>query len=227
MLNTEPTAIPADLALRAVRAEAEAADVELLLPGRPEREAILLGLAAVHALSGRGWSLAHAREHVSVTLPGAGAGLDLVATIPVAGPILAALAHGFRRTTVMLSPGAMASGVELMATWRHEAGHVGQIKRGGLAWCIGYGVVPEIVAGAEAPCYGSDIAHRVMLAGAEVDKAEAAVLGSLAGYGLDEPALRLARGIVQSCAETVRAGVDPGDVVADTLTSLRAVGWAP
>ena len=226
-MNTKPTTIPADVALRAVQSEANAADVELLLPGRSEREAILLGIAAVHAIGGRGWDLAHARENVSVTLPGAGAALDLLAMVPVAGPILAALASGFRRTTVMLSPSSLSTGVGLMSTWRHEAGHVGQIKRGGIAWCIAYGVVPEVVAGAEAPCYGADIAHHVLLAGTDVDKAATLVLDSLSHYGLDDATLRLARGIVQSNVAAVRRGVDPGDVVADTLASLRAQGWAP
>ena len=222
---TKPTAIPADLALRAVQAEAAAADVELLLPGRPEREAVLLWMAAYHAISGHGWDLAHAREHVSVTLPGAGPVLDLLAMVPVVGPILAALSHGFRRTTVMLSPSAMRDGVVLMGTWRHEAGHVGRIAQGGLVWCAAYGLAPEVRAGAEAPCYGSDLAHQVLLAGSDVDKVEAAALDNLTRYGLDEPALRLARGIVRANAETLRAGIDPGDVVADTLRSLRAVGW--
>lgn len=225
MNSTKLPLIPADLALRAVQAEAASADVELLLPGRPEREAILLGIAAVHALSGRGWDLAFARERVSVTLPGAGPALDLMAMIPVAGPILASLAHGFRRTTVMLAPGILDDGLELISTWRHEGGHVGQIRRGGLMWCIAYGVVPEVVAGAEAPCYGADIAHAVMLGAADVAKASAAVLGALEHYGLDEDSMKLARGIVLSNADSVRRGADPGDVVADTRASLRAAGW--
>lgn len=224
-MNTKPVSIPADLALRAVQAEAAAADVELLLPGRSEREAILLGMAAYHALSGNGWDLAHAREHVSVTLPGAGPVLDLLAMVPIVGPILAALSSGFRRTTVMLAPSAMRDGVVLMGAWRHESGHVGRIAQGGLVWCAAYGVVPEVRAGAEAPCYGSDLAHQVLLAGSDVDKVEAAALANLERYGLDEAGMRLARGIVRANAETLRGGVDPGDVVADTLRSLRAVGW--
>lgn len=224
----KPVAIPLDVALRAVQAEAAAADVELLLPGSGGREAILHGLAAVHAISGDGWDLAYAREHVSTALPGAGApALAALALIPVAGPILAGLASAFKRTTVSLSPAAMRDGLTLMATWRHESGHVGAIKRGGLMWCIAYGIVPEVRAGAEAPCYGADIAHHVHLGGADLDGITAAVLASLERYGLDEPALRLARGIVRSNAESVRRGADPGDVVAETRASLRAAGWEP
>lgn len=226
MNTTKLPSIPVDVALRAVQAEAAAADVELLMPGSGGREAILLGLAAVHAISGDGWDLAYARDHVSTTLPGAGAAaIAGLALIPVAGPILAGLAAAFKRTTVSLSPAAMRDGVTLMATWRHEAGHVGAIKRGGLLWCVAYGVVPEVRAGGEAPCYGADIAHAVHLAGSDVDKAAQAVIGALENYGLDEPAMRLARGIVLSNAESVRRGADPGDVVADTRASLRAAGW--
>jgi len=227
-MNATLKPIPTDIALRAVQAEAAAADVELLMPGSGGREAVLLGLAAVHALSGDGWDLAHARQHVSTTLPGAGSpALAALALIPVAGPILAGLASAFKRTTVSLSPAALADGLALVSTWRHEAGHVGAIKRGGLLWCVAYGVVPEVRAGAEAPCYGADISHAVHLGGMEVDAITARVLASLEHYGLDEPALRLARGIVRSNAESVRRGADPGDQVADTRASLRAAGWLP
>ena len=61
----------------------------------------------------------------------------------------------------------------------------------------------------------------------DLDQITAAVLASLEHYGLDEPALRLARGIVRSNAESVRRGADPGDVVAETRASLRAAGWEP
>lgn len=217
--------IPADLALKAVRELAAAADVELVLPGAPEREAVLLAMAAVHALDGSGWSLDYAREHVSVTLPGAGAALDLMAMIPVAGPILASVAGRFRRTSVHLSPSALRDGVTLLGTWQHEAGHVGDIRNGGLMWCVAYGIVPNVRAGAEAPCYASDMAHQVALAGASVDKVEAGALGALSNYGLDDAAMRLARALVHSNAETLRAGEDPGGIVADSLAALRAVGW--
>lgn len=220
--------IPVDVALRAVRAEAEAAGVDLLMPGSGGREAVLHGLAAVHAIGGDGWDLASARERVSTTLPGIGSpGLVALGLIPVAGPILAGVASAFKRTTVSLSPAALADGLTLLATWRHEAGHVGAIARGGLLWCVAYGIAPEVRAAAESPCYGSDIAHRVLLGGEDVDAVSAAVVASLESHGLDETAKRLSRGILRSITETVRAGVDPGDVVADTLASLRAVGWAP
>lgn len=219
--------IPLELALRAVRREAEAAGVELLMPGSGGREAVLHGLAAVHAIGGDGWDLGYAREHVSTTLPGIGsAGLAALAMIPVAGPILAGLAQSFERTTVSLSPAAMRDGLTLISTWRHETGHVGSIAKGSILWCLAFGVVPEVRAGAESPCYGADIAHRVMLGGSDVDATTAAVLAALDHYGLDDSAKRLARALMRSAAETVRAGVDPGDVVADSIASLRAAGWA-
>lgn len=218
--------IPLELAMRAVRREAEAAGVDLLLPGSGGREAVLHGLAAVHALGGDGWDLPYAREHVSTTLPGVGTpALALLALIPVAGPILAGLGQTFERTTVSLSPASMRDGVTLLSTWRHESGHAGSIQRGGFLWCVGFGTVPEVRAGAEAPCYAADLAHRVLLAGDDVDAMEAAILASLDHYGLDEGGRRLARSLVRSAAETVRAGVDPGGIVADSLASLAAVGW--
>ncbi|MEZ4395175.1 MAG: hypothetical protein R3A48_29190 [Polyangiales bacterium] len=64
MNTTKLPSIPVDVALRAVQAEAAAADVELLMPGSGGREAILLGLALVHAISGDGWDLAYARSRL-------------------------------------------------------------------------------------------------------------------------------------------------------------------
>ena len=62
-------------------------------PGAPEREGRAAGDGrGRNALDGSGWSLEYAREHASVTLPGAGPALDLMAMIPVAGPILASVA---------------------------------------------------------------------------------------------------------------------------------------
>ena len=46
---------------------------------------------------------------------------------------------------------------------------------------------------------------------------------SLAAYGADEP---LYRGIIASNADMLRAGVDPGGIVAETVAELRRCGWA-
>ena len=70
-------------------------------------------------------------------------------------------------------------------------------------WCVAYGLVPNVRAGAEAPfCYASDMAHRSALAGASVDKVEAGAPGALANYGLDGARAALARSLVHSNAET-------------------------
>ena len=162
-------------------------------------------MAAVHALDGSGWSLDHAREHVSVTLgcwPRAGPHGD----DPVAGPILASVAGRFRRTSVHLSPSALRDGVSAArdvaargrARGRHPQRRAHVVRR--------LRARAERARGAEAPCYASDMAHQVALAGASVDKVEAGALGALVNHGLDRPALRLARSLVHSNAETLRAG---------------------
>ena len=46
--------------------------------------------------------------------------------------------------------------------WQHEAGHVGDIRNGGLVCASPTG--QTVRAGAEAPCYASDMAHQVALA---------------------------------------------------------------
>lgn len=213
------------LALRVVKKLADADDVELVLPGDVRREVVLYAMAAAHGLSGTGWSLDYARQNVSVTLPGAGAGVDLLAAIPVAGPILAKVAEGLRRPAIYLAPSVLGNGVTLLGTYQHERGHVGSIRVGNLGWCVAYGVVPEARAGAEAPCYGVSMAHQVRLGGTDVDKAEADALASLSHYGLDDAAMKLARALVKSNGETLRGGGDPGDVVTETLSALRAAGW--
>ena len=48
---------------------------------------------------------------------------------------------------------------------------------------------------------------------------------SLAGYGLDADALRLAAGIVASTRATLDEGEDLGGVVAEVVAALEAEGW--
>lgn len=213
------------LALAAAQHLCDQADVELVLPGDWRREAVVYALAAVHGASGSGWDLAYAREHVSVTLPGAGVSLELLRQIPTVGPILADLSKGLKRPMILLSPSALADGVRLLGIVLHELGHVGSLRAGGPLWCLAYGVVGEVRAGAEAPCYGCDLAVSVHLGGADVDEREQAFVGSLDHYGLGDDGLKLARGIVRSCAEGVRRGDDLGGVVLDAELALRAVGW--
>lgn len=219
--------ISPDLALDVARDLCDRADVELVLPGDPRREAIVYGLAATHTLSGDGWDVDHARQHVSVTVPGAGLSLELIRQIPTVGPIIADVAKGLKRPMIMLAPSALeGSGVRLLGITRHELGHVGQIRAGGLGWCLAYGVVPEARAGAEAPCYGADLAVGVRLGGEDIDTLEEACLRSLDNYGLDPQARTLAAGILRSVAASLHRGSDPGGIVADVEVALRARGWA-
>lgn len=218
-----PVEIPMNVALAATEFFLDAAGVDIVLPGDPRREAVLYGLAAANEITGSGWSLDHARQNVTLTLPGFGPAFDLLAAVPYVGGIMAGIAAKQRRTTIYFSPAAMRTGLALTNTRKHEEGHVGQIKRGGLPWCIAYGLIGEVRAGAEAPCYGNGMAVDVMLGGRDVDAEAQGALASLASYGADEP---LYRGIIASNADMLRAGVDPGGIVAETVAELRRCGWA-
>ena len=218
--------IPLDIALRAARRLCDAADVDLVLPGDRRREAVLYALAAWHSLRGTGWDLATLRGRVCVAVPGLGAALDLLP--PVVGVVLREIAGDLRRPMVMLAPAATTwGGVRLMGTVAHERGHIGSMRAGGPLWCLAYGLVPEVVAGAEAPCYGADLAHAVLLGGEDVSNELDHHMRALGTYGLDAPATELAHGILRSHAAGLRAGADPGGTVADSLAALAAEGWTP
>ena len=216
-----PRAVDPALALRVAQARAARFGYELVLPGDPRREAVVYGLAAVHKLTGDGWDIDHARENVCVTLPGLGSvALGLLAAIPVVGPLLAAAAGTVERPQVYLSPAAVRDGNVLLGTIRHEEGHVGQIRAGGLAWCVAYGVIDEARAGAEAPCYGADLAVRAAL-GESPRRLYDAALESLRAYGLGDD-IALAEQLVRSTCAALEAGADPGGIGADVLADLAA-----
>ncbi len=212
-------------ALRIAHARAERFGYELVLPGDPRRDAVIYGLAAVHALSGSGWSLDHARERVCVTLPGLGSvALALLAAVPYVGPLLAAAGATVERPQVYLSPAALSDGPVLLGTIRHEEGHVGQIRVGGLPWCLAYGIVGEARAGAEAPCYGADLIVRAKL-GESPPRLYDGALESLRAYGLGDD-LALAEQLLRSTLAGLEAGADPGGIgaeMADELARLTAV----
>lgn len=216
--------IPVSVALAATEFYFDRAGIDFVLPGNPLREAVLYALAGANAITGRGWSLDHARQNVTITLPAVGPAFDLLAMVPYAGPIMAGIAAKLRKTTVFFSNASMLSGLALTATRKHEEGHAGQIKVGGLPWCVMYGLVPEVTAGAEAPCYLCDMAVNVRLGGHDATQVEQGALRSLSAYGADEP---LYRGIIGSAGDMLRApGVDPGGLVAETIEELRRCGWA-
>ena len=219
--------IDTTLALRAARALTDAAGVDLVLPGDPRREAVVLALGALHKLSGRGWNVDHARESVCVTVPPIGPALDLLGLVPVVGEVFRALAGTQRRTTIYLSPSLMGEGRggTVMGVVQHELGHAGDIARGGLAWCLAYGLVPEVTMGAEAPCMACDAAHMVAFDGLDADAACADREATLRAYvGDDEAALRLGRGLLEQVRASLRLGVDPTGTVRESLAALAAVG---
>ncbi len=219
--------IPLDVATRAAERLCRDASVALVPPGDPRREAVVLAMGAYHALRGTGWDLAYAREHVSVTLPGAGTALDVLAKVPVIGGALVAAVGTSRSPGIYLASGAYRDGATLLGVVAHELAHVGQLRRGGPLWCLAYGVVPEVVAGAESVCYVAGCAHEVLLAGRDAGNAIDGARASLAHYGLDANAHALAEGILNSARSTLKRGVDPGGIVADSLAALAAEGWTP
>jgi hypothetical protein len=219
--------IPLDVATRAAERLCRDASVALVPPGDPRREAVVLAMGAYHALRGTGWSLEHAREHVSVTLPGLGAALDVLAKVPVIGGALVAAVGTSRSPGIYLARGAYRDGATLLGVVAHELAHVGQLRRGGPLWCLAYGVVPEVVAGAESVCYVASCAHAVHLGGMSAEDAAQSALASLTHYGLDGASTDLAAGILAGATLALSRGVDPGGIVADSLAALAAEGWTP
>ena len=216
---------------RAIAARLVAARGAILIPSTdPRRTALVYALGAVHALSGSGWDVAAARERVTVTLPAVGTPLAaLLALIPGVGGLLADVARTQDRTAIYLSPAAESDPVVLLATIAHELGHVDQIHTGGLAWCAAYGLVPEVRAGAEAPCYGQDVAVLWPLSLAQTIYTSPAILcdqarASLAGYGLDAESMALASGILDVTQRTLEHGGELPGPCADVLAALRAEG---
>ena len=214
----------------AARRMCDAAGVTLLPPDHALRDVIVAGVALASRLGGRSaWSRDHVAEYVSVTLPGAGPALAALAAVPVVGPILAAAvaAVGADRTVISLSPAVWSDPLRLLETVRHELGHAGQIRAGGLPWCIAYILGAEARAAGEAPCYAAGMAVRVRLGGESSAAAAEGAMRSLAGYGLDADALALASGIVASARATLDAGEDLGGVVMEVVAALESVGWRP
>jgi hypothetical protein len=208
----------------------DAAGVTLLPPDHALRDVIVAGVALASRHGGRSaWSRDHVAEYVSVTLPGAGPALAALAAVPVVGPILAAAvaAVGADRTVISLSPAVWSDPLRLLETVRHELGHAGQIRAGGLPWCIAYLVGAEARAAGEAPCYAASMAVRVRLGGESTAAAAEGAMRSLQGYGLDADALRLAAGIIASARATLDAGEDLGGVVTEVVAALESVGWRP
>lgn len=225
---TTPLGLPL---ARAIAARLVAARGAELVPSTdPRRTALVYALAAVHSLSGSGWDVDHARQQVTVTLPAVGVPLaSLLALIPGVGHLLAQIAGTQDRTAIYLSPAAESDPALLLATVAHELGHVDQIARGGLAWCAAYGLVPEVRAGAEAPCYGQDVAVMWPLSLAQTIYTSPAILcdqarASLAGYGLDADSMALASGILDVTQRTLEHGGELPGPCADVIAALRAEG---
>lgn len=203
-----------------------ARNVALIYPGDPRREAVILALGAVHALGLGGWDVAHARQSVSVTLPPVGSvAAGLLSAIPYVGPLLHRAIGDATQTTVYLSPDAAADPVTLLAVIAHELGHCDQIAAGGLAWCAAYGLVPEVRAGAEAPCYAQDCAVIHALRGDSPQALMDGALERLLSYGLGgDDTMELARGVLNVMRRTLEHGGELGGPSHDVLEALRERG---
>jgi len=227
---------PLDVAREAARLRCRDAGVRLVEPGDPLRELVVLAVWLLHAAMRSGWSREVISERVSFTLPGLGVLASVLASVPVIGEALRLLDAG-PEPVVLLSPDAWnGDGVRLLGVVGHELRHVGQLRRaehhaplvGPVAWCVAYGLTAQARAGTEAPCYGCDAAHSVMLAGVDPGDAVRAARASLAnGYELDRAAGDLADDVLASVEASLRAGVDPTGSVVESLDALRRVGWSP
>lgn len=217
--------IPIETALRIARRVCDRYNIALILPGDPRRDAVVELVAKGHQVRGTGVTREHLAESVTVTLPGIpGPASYLLGLIPVVGKALQALGESNGRTAIYLSPAAMETGARLLETLWHELGHVGSIAAGGLSWCLAFLLAAEVRGGAEGPCYGTTVALRWALEGIPIEEAAADALASLEGYGLDDAAMRLVRGIIASAVATILATGDHGGVVAELRAELAAEG---
>ena len=206
----------------AVRRLTAAADVVSCAPRRAEREASA-GDGRGARLDGSGL-IARLRPRARPRdAPGAQPALDLMAMIPVAGPILA-VRRGRSAARRCTSPVERCDGVTLLGTWQHEAGAWATSATAGSCGASLTGSVPNVRAGAERPATPRTWPARSPSPGPRWTKVEAGALGALANHGLDEPALPRA---ARSCTPTRRpsAREDPGGIIADSLAALRAVRW--
>ena len=203
------------------------ADVELVLPGDLRREVVLYAMALYNLASGSGWSLAHARQNVSFAVPGTGDAGRLADALPAPlGGILKGLSDQTRRPMVVLSPAALTEGWMTAEATKHELGHIGDVRAGGLGWCAAFGAVPLARAATEAPCYGGSLALAVRLGGRDVDEEATRVRASLRHYGLDTNAMLLAERILDSHVAMAREPEgDPGGVVAEVIEALVMEGF--
>ena len=225
-----------DEARAAAQRLCDLAGVTLLRPDHPLRPVIVHAVAAASAIGGGGaWDSAHVRDRVSVTLPGAGAALGALRALPSVGGVpvgvmLAGIgeAAGLGRDAVVSVAGdTWDDPVQLLATVAHELGHVGQIRAGGLPWCLLLLLSSEVRAAAEAPCYGASMAVLHLIGGWSTAAAAESAMRSLAGYGLDADGMALAAGMIASHRATLDRGADLGGVVLEVVAALAAVRGEP
>lgn len=220
-----PLAIPSlSAAQRVAQRLCADADVALVYPDDARRLAVVAAVALAHRVDSTGVGYDHIANGVTITLPGIPSAVGtLLAHLPVVGGELERLSDSGGRTTIYLSPAAMADSVTLLATIMHERSHAGSIKRGGIPHCLAYLVAPELRGSSEAPCYGAGMAVRVAF-GQGLAWVTAAAKASLDGYGLPEAELAHARALVDGCAASIAASGDVGGVVDELVAAMREEG---
>lgn len=216
--------ISTQIALGVIARRAAKFNIGYVLPDDIRRMGVVGLVALSHKVQGTGVTYEHIRDGVTITLPGVPtfAG-QLLSRVPLVGPELESIARQEGRTTVYLSAFSLLSGEELLATWFHEEGHVGQIARGGYPYCLSYLLVPELRAAGEAPCYGASMAILAAF-GRDLDQLVKNAKVSLDQYGMGDNSRSLAFAMVDSAAATIRRTGDFGGVVADLRSELAHEG---
>lgn len=120
------------------------------------------------------------------------------------------------------------------ATWAHECGHHQQddaVRASGVIgsalWGVGYLTHPSIRGWDEGRCRVSDFVGLVVLNGWSIDDALKAAADGAALYDLNDPARDVYIASLQSAADSLRAGVMPGEgtEIHETLRELVREGW--
>lgn len=216
--------IPVTAALNIAKRLCDKAGVELVLPDDPRRYVVVGFVALAHKTKKTGVTLKHVHENVTVTLPGVpGLASGLLKLVPGVGDLLAKFAEKQGKTCIFLSPNAMASGVSILRTIFHELGHAGDIKRGGLGWCLAYLIAAEVRAGGETPCFSAAMAVGHFF-GLVLEAMAAEARRSLLSYGLDEDAMFLVDGLLAQAVVSIKDDPDFGGIITGLKAELVTEG---
>lgn len=120
------------------------------------------------------------------------------------------------------------------ATWAHECSHHLRdlaVSAGGVIssalWGVGYLTHRTVTGWEEGTCRVCDLVGLVVIDGVPIDDALAAAKEGAALYGLDAPGREVYFAALDSAADSLRAGVLPGEgtEVQRTLRAMVDEGW--